>query len=184
MNTRAQIIQHADKLIRNVGYNAFSFVDIARSVGIKKPSVHHHFPHKADLCMAVIQYHIDHLKATRESTLQQSPLQQLERFLAIYQEIKAQQQICIVGALSTDYNTLEPAVQEKLQEFSAQMIDWVSSFLKAGKTEGTFHFKQAARTKAIMLISGMLAIVQLTRLTHEEDFRLMIKAVKQELQNK
>lgn len=183
MTTRETIIQTADGLIRDKGYNAISFVDIANIVGIRKPSVHHHFPHKADLGVAVIEFHIAQLEQVRESYKNKPPAEQLNRFFAIYQEIKKQNRICIVGSLSTDFNTLEAAVQEKLEEFSAHMITWVSQFLKKGKAEGTFHFKQSARTKAIMLISGMLAIVQLCRLTNDSDFTLMMKALRQELQN-
>lgn len=183
MNTRAHIIQSADELIRDKGYNAFSFVDIANIVGIRKPSVHHHFPHKADLGVAVIEYHIKNLELIRKSYQGKSPLQQLDRFLSIYKDIREQNRICIVGSLSTDYNTLEPEVREKLKEFSDDMIAWVSGFLKEGKAQGAFHFTQAPRTKAIMLISGMLAIVQLSRLTQDNDFALMTKALRQELQN-
>ncbi|RYD96526.1 MAG: TetR/AcrR family transcriptional regulator [Sphingobacteriales bacterium] len=183
MTTRAAIIQSADELIRDKGYNAFSFVDIAAIVGIRKPSVHHHFPHKADLGLAVIECHINKLEEIRENYKNSSPAEQLDRFFAIYQEIKTQNRICIVGALSTDFNTLEPAVQEKLQEFSEHMITWVSQFLKEGKAAGTFQFKQSSRTKAIMLLSGMLAIVQLSRLTNDNDFALMVKALQQELHN-
>jgi len=183
MNTRASIIHSADELIRDKGYNAFSFVDIANLVGIRKPSVHHHFPHKADLGIAVIEFHIDQLEQIRENYKNKKPAEQLDRFFAIYKDIKKQNRICIVGSLSTDFNTLEPAVQEKLQEFSEHMIAWVSHFLKEGKTAGTFNFKQSSRTQAIMLISGMLAIVQLSRLTSDNDFTVMIKALKQELQN-
>lgn len=181
MTTRETIIQTADELIRDKGYNAISYVDIANIVGIRKPSVHHHFPHKADLGVAVIEFHIAQLAQVRESYKNRPPAEQLDRFFTIYKEIKKQNRICIVGSLSTDFNTLEAAVQEKLEEFSEHMISWVSQFLKEGKTEGTFHFKQSARTKAIMLISGMLAIVQLSRLTNDNDFASMIKALRQEL---
>jgi AcrR family transcriptional regulator len=36
MNTREQIIQLADNLTREKGYNAFSFYDISKKVGIKQ----------------------------------------------------------------------------------------------------------------------------------------------------
>lgn len=183
MTTRETIIQTADELIRDKGYNAISFVDIANIVGIRKPSVHHHFPHKADLGVAVIEFHIAQLKQIRENYQSKTPEEQLDRFFAIYKDIKKQNRICIVGSLSTDFNTLDPVVQEKLQEFSEHMIAWVSYFLKEGKSQGTFNFKQSSRTKALMLISGMLAIVQLSRLTSDNDFTIMIKALRQELQN-
>ncbi|MCH5688600.1 TetR/AcrR family transcriptional regulator [Niabella sp. W65] len=66
MTTREHIINTADALIRDKGYNAFSFVDIAQVVGIKKPSVHHHFPRKTDLGIAVIELHIRSLENVKQ----------------------------------------------------------------------------------------------------------------------
>ena len=66
MNTREQIIQLADSLIREKGYNAFSFYDISKSVGIKTASIHYHFPAKSDLGIAVIEHHIQHLELVKK----------------------------------------------------------------------------------------------------------------------
>jgi TetR/AcrR family transcriptional repressor of nem operon len=181
MTTRDYIVQTADNLIREKGYNAFSFVDIAHVVGIKKPSIHHHFPRKTDLGIAVIDYHIEKLNKVKEVFLKRSAVEKLDQFFAIYSEVKCQNQICLVGSLSTDFNTLEPEIQQKLKEFSGAMLDWVSGFLKAGRNDGIFRFNESPRTKAILMISGMIAIVALSRLTKDEDFELVTKAIKQEL---
>lgn len=40
---REQILEHAESLFREQGFRAVSLADIARAVGIRKPSVYHHF---------------------------------------------------------------------------------------------------------------------------------------------
>lgn len=181
MTTREHIIITADALIREKGYNAFSFVDIAQVVGIKKPSIHHHFPHKTDLGIAVIEFHIKGLEQIQQASQEKTATEKLDRFFSIYTDIKYQNKICIVGSLSTDYNTLEPQVQEKIKEFSDAFLAWVTGILKEGRQEGIFHFDESPRTRAILIIAGMMAIVKLSRLTGEKDFSLIKKTLRQGL---
>ena len=48
-DTEERILDLAEKLLRQNGYNGFSFRDIASGVGVKSSSVHYYFPTKADL---------------------------------------------------------------------------------------------------------------------------------------
>ena len=43
------------QLIMRRGYSGFSYADIADAIDIRKASIHHHFPTKADLAVAVLQ---------------------------------------------------------------------------------------------------------------------------------
>ncbi|MOA69485.1 hypothetical protein D3C78_1977010 [compost metagenome] len=50
-------------------------------------------------------------------------------------------------------------------------MEWVIEILKEGKNKKVFRFDANERTKALMIITNMLAAVQLTRLTNEQDFQ-------------
>src|SRR5579871_3369117 len=52
---RDEILDVAEAMIRNAGFNAFSTRDVAGAVGIKSASVHYHFPTKADMGVAVTE---------------------------------------------------------------------------------------------------------------------------------
>jgi TetR/AcrR family transcriptional repressor of nem operon len=52
---REEILDVAEAMIRNAGFNAFSTRDVANAVGIKSASVHYHFPTKADMGVAVTE---------------------------------------------------------------------------------------------------------------------------------
>ena len=181
MTTREHIILTADGLIREKGYNAFSFVDIAQVVGIKKPSIHHHFPHKTDLGIAVIDFHIKGLEELKQANRDKPAIEKLDRFFSIYSDVKYQNKVCIVGSLSTDYNTLEPEVQAKIKEFSDAFLAWVTDILKEGRQEGVFYFDESPRTRAVLIIASMMAIVKLSRLTGEKDFSLIKRTLRQGL---
>lgn len=183
-NTKEEITLLADRLIREKGYNAFSFYDISKTVGIKTASIHYHFPTKSDLVIAVIDQHIEFVKAIMEKSAAYTPAQQLEKFFSSYTRIKNEKQVCIVGSLATDLQTVDDAVRAKLAEFSTLFLDWVSGFLEAGRKNRSFRFDGTPRTKAIMIICSMLAIVQLSRLTGDKDFKTVKATIKQELLKK
>ena len=46
---KAQLLSHAESLVRERGFDAFSYADLAKGADITKASVHHHFPTKAAL---------------------------------------------------------------------------------------------------------------------------------------
>ena len=49
LSTRDRILDSAQALAQTRGFNAFSYADIAGELGIRKASIHHHFPSKFDL---------------------------------------------------------------------------------------------------------------------------------------
>ena len=53
-STAARIIDEGRRLIMTRGYNGFSYADVAAAIGIRKASIHHHFPGKNDLAVAVV----------------------------------------------------------------------------------------------------------------------------------
>lgn len=181
MSTRTSIIGIADKLIRENGYNAFSYMDIAHSIGIKTASIHYHFPAKSDLGVATIQMHIEQFAQIRKNLATEPPLVRLQWFLNNYSSISADNKVCLVGSLATAFNTLDEPIQNKLKEFAEGILEWVAEILTDGRKQGSFHFSIAPRTKAIMIIGNMLAIVQLARLTGEGDVKTVQQTIIDEL---
>lgn len=181
METKEIIISIADEFIRDKGYNGFSFRDISKSIGIKTSSIHYHFPSKSDLGISVVDSQIEKLEALKNKLIGQSPLAKLEAFFKIYERIRVDNKICMVGALASDFKTLDSRVQETLKVLSSLILEWVIAILEEGKAQGVFHFDTTARTKAIMVISNMLAIVQLVRLMEDSDFENIKQAIIKEL---
>jgi len=48
------------------GYDGFSYADLAKDVGIRKASIHHHFPSKASLALALMERYRQDFKKTCE----------------------------------------------------------------------------------------------------------------------
>jgi TetR/AcrR family transcriptional regulator, transcriptional repressor for nem operon len=181
MNKREQIIQIADCLIREKGYNAFSFYDISKKVGIKTASIHYHFPLKSDLGVAVIEGHIEMISNVIEKHKSKSPTERLDKFFSIYSDINKENKVCLVGSLASNFNTLDEQIQINLIKFTELMLNWVCGFLEEGRNSKVFSFEGSARTKAVMIITNMLALLQLSRLSYKKEFKSVVDIIKLEL---
>ncbi len=184
MTTRDSILQLSDQLIRDRGFNGFSFHDISKTIGIKTASIHYYFPTKSELGAATVRMHQERLEFLRESLKNRSPQAKLEGFFSIYDTAKREKRVCLVGSLATDLNTVEDNVKVELKILAASILEWVIQILEEGKAKRVFYFAIPARTKALMVITNMLAIVQLMRLTGEADFEIIKKAIVKELKSK
>jgi AcrR family transcriptional regulator len=184
MTTRETIINTADQLIRSNGFNAFSFKDISNKIGIKTASIHYHFPTKSDLGVATIKEHIERFENIKARLSNKSPLVKLKEFLVIYSQVKSENKVCLVGSLATDLNTVDNNVKNELKDFVERVLNWVTEILADGKKKKIFEFQTTPRTKAIMIITNILAIVQLSRLTRDEDFEIVKENILQELKPK
>ena len=70
------------------GYTGLNFRDIAAEVGIKAPSIYHHFPTKADLGAAVAKRYWEDIVLDLEAISDQSPdpLKALRRYPEIFRK--------------------------------------------------------------------------------------------------
>jgi TetR/AcrR family transcriptional repressor of nem operon len=177
MSTREQIITLTDALIRDYGYNAISFYHIAQKLKIKNASIHYHFPTKTDLGLALLETHTQRLHQLIESTKEKDSRTKIKAFLSIYDAIHKEGRVCLVGSLATDLKTVEPKMSKALKIFAHEILEWVTIILKEGKGNKTFAFPEPPQTKALLIISNMLAAVQLCRLTSDSDFTTIKEAV-------
>ncbi|MFT4203939.1 MAG: TetR/AcrR family transcriptional regulator [Chitinophagaceae bacterium] len=120
--------------------------------------------------LAIVQEHRNRLDTLKTKLESKEPLEKLKAFLNVYTAIKSENKICIVGSLATDLYTVEPEMQNALKRLADDILKWVIEILKEGKAKNVFQFDTNERTKALMVITNMLAAVQLTRLTNKQDF--------------
>jgi AcrR family transcriptional regulator len=184
MTTRENIVRLGDQFIRYKGFNAFSFYDISKELKIKNASIHYYFHTKTDLGISILKDHQEKLHALIQTTTEKSPQVKLNAFLSIYSAIKSEGRVCLVGSLATDLNSVDPKIAKELRIFAKEILAWVTSILEEGKSKKVFSFQGSARTKALLVITNMLAALQLSRLTNEDDFTTIQNEVVRELRAK
>lgn len=169
-NTRQQILNLAEEMIRTRGYHAFSYKDISQKLNIKNAAVHYHFPSKQDLGEAIIQDSINLFDQKKEHWSQMSNYDQLLDFINIYEKSKDKKWSCLMGALSSSVDALPESMQNKLQEMAEFILDQLTLTLKQGLQNGEFKFSEEPRAKAELIISSLLSSLLLDKVMKENIF--------------
>ena len=110
-----------------------------------------------------------------------APQQKLHIFISIYDPLNEEGNICIVGALASAMNTVSDPTAAHLKDFATTTINWVTDILEEGTATGAFKFAALPRTKALMIITNMIASLQLARVTGKQDFETIKDTIIKEL---
>ncbi|MEO0410193.1 MAG: TetR/AcrR family transcriptional regulator [Cyanobacteria bacterium P01_A01_bin.135] len=157
-STATQILETARHLVRSRGYSAFSYADIANRVGIRKASIHYHFPAKEALVVMLVQrYREDMAKARdRIAGSRANPDQQMRRFAQLYRDGLDQKQICLCAMLAADFAVLPSAVQAEIRAYFQQTEVWLTYLLHRGQETQGWSRQLATEQEA----AGIIAMLQ------------------------
>ena len=171
--TREKILELAEELILNKGYNGFSYQDISTVMGIKNAAVHYYFPSKDNLGVSILKTNVQRFEEMVENmqNLNFDEWQQLESFMKIYLKSNRENKICLIGSLGTDINTLSDPMRVELQKMVDRIINWLTSVLQSGREKGLFQFNIPARDQALSILSSLVAGLQLARILNKSDFK-------------
>lgn len=138
MTTRDALLTHAEELARISGYDGFSFADLATGAGIRKASVHHHFPTKADLAVEVMESYAARALEALAPVAAAPGGARLEAVVALYRDaLQGGRSQCLCVAFSAVRARLPLPVQEAVAGFQAEMRGWLSAAFAAGKADGS-----------------------------------------------
>lgn len=179
-DTKKQILDIAEDLLLDRGYNGFSYKDISGALNIKNASVHYHFPKKTDLGVAIIQRAIHRFRkwATYIESKDLTYSKKLDEFCLLFKKFVEEKQVCLGGALETDFKTLPCEMQKETQLFLSNTFQWLENLLAAGKKKGEFNFPGAARDQALLTIASLQGVIQIVRVTSPASFDATVKQIK------
>lgn len=139
-DTRTALLDSAEAAARRRGYDGFSYADMAKDVGIRKASIHHHFPTKAALAAALIERYHDDLDATCHEVdrLRDTGGGRLVVMIDTYRYAMDEgRSLCLCVSLSTSRDSLPDAATQGLANFRAMMIVWLSKTFVLGAVDGS-----------------------------------------------
>lgn len=175
--TKEKILELGELLIRDKGYNAFSYQDIAGALSMKNAAIHYHFPHKESLAIEILRNSREAFDALIEEHRGSTSTEKFAEFIKIYTRSSERGMICLVGAMVTDFHTLTDDVKTELKAVMDDILGKLISILQEGKDNKEFIFKEEARIKALLIITNMIAGLQVARVTGQQDYRAIEHAV-------
>jgi TetR/AcrR family transcriptional regulator, transcriptional repressor for nem operon len=181
--TREKILELGEQLILTKGYNAFSYQDISSELGIKNAAIHYYFPSKENLGIGIVKTNKLRFEEMIENlnSRQFDEWHQLETFMKIYVKSNREHKLCLIGSLGSDYNTLSESTKNELQKFTEFILDWLSQILNSGREKSIFAFNGEPKERALLILTNMVAGVQLARILDKNDFKSIYQSVLDDL---
>lgn len=147
-----EILSSARTLIMNGGYNGFSYADIAEVVGIRKASIHHHFPSKVDLVRDLVMRYREDARIGLASAERSMP-DSLE-LLTFYADYWAKciedssRPFCVCAMLASELPALPPEVAVEVRAFFKQLSAWLTSVMERGSKAGRLYLSNTPEVEA------------------------------------
>ncbi|WP_076865573.1 TetR/AcrR family transcriptional regulator [Bradyrhizobium mercantei] len=159
ISTSEKILDVAQSLIVAGGYNGFSYADISDAIGIRKASIHHHFPTKAELVAALVDRYRQQtelgLKALREQSA--SPADQLQAYVNFWQACiqDATLPFCVCAMLAGETPMLPEEVASRVRAHFHHLAGWLTSVLRAGAEQQLIRLDKRPDDEAQMLMASV-----------------------------
>lgn len=172
-DTRTQILDIAERLLQQRGFNAFSYQDIANQLGMRKASLHYHFPSKADLGFSLAERHANRALTTLQDIdqLNLTVWQQLDAFFKPFIDIaKSCELMCVGGMMASESSTLPSPMQDRMNEFFAIIHTWLTRVLTQGRASGQLYFGAEPSVKADAIIAMLEGSILIARTRKNADF--------------
>lgn len=169
--TAERIMDAAQRMVQTRGYNAFSYADISAQVGIKKASIHYHFPSKKDLGKELVaRYRAvfrDKLDQIDEGT--SDSRRKLKAYAQLYLDaLRDDDRMCLCGMLASDIATLPAEVRREVVNFFADNEAWLTKVLDDGRQTQTLGFIGPAKSEAQFFLTGLQGAMLIARTYGDE----------------
>ena len=158
-STAERIVQAARNLIMTRGYNGFSYADVAEAVGIRKASIHHHFPAKSDLAKAVVEQTRAVIAAQTEMLAAAEPDagDQLRAYVEYWERCIADDSapFCVAGMLAAELPSLPEELAATVRAHFTDLRDWLARLLKLGMQQGSVTLSRSPEEEADAFMSAV-----------------------------
>ena len=140
MDTKTALLDSAERVARERGYDGFSYADLAKDIGIRKASIHYHFPKKEDLALALMErYRVGFFEQLERIKLKRDTGgSRLRDYLNIYRSaLSGCDTLCLCVAFSSGRDSLSDSVLSEIQKFHKGNKKWLGETFQLGHEDGS-----------------------------------------------
>lgn len=150
--TSDDILASTRHLLISGGYNGFSYADISEIVGIRKASIHHHFPSKVDLVRELVERYREDGQASVAILEQKVPnaLDILKAYANHWAACieDASRPYCVCAMLASELPSLPTEVATEVTNFFRFISSWLASVMERGSKQGELSLTSAPHVEA------------------------------------
>lgn len=166
--TRADIVDCANRLFYERGYEATSFSDIVNDSGLYRGNIYHYFKSKDDILNAVVEQRLNaiHARLTQWETLHPLPKDRLLAFVSMISDyrLKLVEYGCPIGTLNTELGKDRRDLQLAARGLFDLFRDWLTArFVELDRAN-------EAQKLALHLLARAQGISVIGHIYHDQDF--------------
>jgi TetR/AcrR family transcriptional regulator, transcriptional repressor for nem operon len=151
-DTAERLVEEARQLFVNGGYHGFSYPDLSRRFGIRKASIHHHFPAKVDLVVAVVEQGRRAIQAQIAAVETGTPaaMEQFAVYTGYWERCVLDQTapFCIAGVLAAELPGLPREVGVAVRGHFSDLRKWLEHVLTLGVKQGSMKLESTPAIEA------------------------------------
>jgi TetR/AcrR family transcriptional repressor of nem operon len=158
-STREQILDVAQALMVERGYNGFSFADISERIEIRKASIHHHFPTKAALGAQVVERYRTGVREGVAAVMAQtaSPRAQLQAFVDYWAQRIHDRTLsfCVCAMLGSEAETLPDEIRAEVRQHFVDLARWLAAAMAEGARLGELRLEASPALEGEMFMDTL-----------------------------
>jgi TetR/AcrR family transcriptional regulator, transcriptional repressor for nem operon len=157
VSTYDHILDCARNLIVSGGYNGFSYADISDIVGIRKASIHHHFPSKVDL----VQTLVSRYRQDAETGIAQieknvaNPLEQLRAYSDHWARCigDGSRPFCVCALLASELPLLPSEVAVEVKAYFRLLSAWLTRAFDRASEQRAINISRTPEVEAELFMA-------------------------------
>lgn len=163
-DTKTALLDFAEQAARARGFDGFSYADLADAIGIRKASIHYHFPTKASLSAALMdRYHANLQSASAEiDARHEKAADRLKALIDVYRTaLNGGKTLCLCVSFVASRESLSDEVRKKISAFRTMIVKWLEKIyvlsIEDQTITGVANPTQEARATMALLEGAHLA---------------------------
>jgi len=186
--TRELIITKAAPLFNTKGVAGTSLSDILEVTKLAKGSLYVHFKDKEDLAHAVVDYHLERLGMTVETTLRKTESAQEKLFTYIDLFMDPVNPLLAGGCPMLNFgmesDDTDQVIRKKISSFMDGGLKMIYSIIKSGKDNGEFKADWDAKEFSIKMFATIEGGIMMSRIAGDnKTMKVIARALKKEIED-
>jgi len=161
MTTREKIVELGRDFVQHLGYHAFRYQLIAKKLDIKNAAVHHYFPSKEHLGVAIIEKDLADFQTLVQMTQRSPAREKAEALIGAYSSYyKAGKNLCVIGACVSAFAEVPEKMSIAAKHYLDVIYQWLVNVFTEGLANGEFHFTESPENMAALWMAALPGALQ------------------------
>jgi TetR/AcrR family transcriptional regulator, transcriptional repressor for nem operon len=156
-DTRDKILGVARRMVQANGYNALSFREIGKEIGISSAAIHHHFATKGELGAALARRYTEEAIECFRQFKEASPEREacIKNYTGVFRAALANEnRMCLCGIMAAEHDSLPDEVKAEVERFGEVNVAWLTDVLSRGKAKSSAKATQRQALAIYAAIGG------------------------------